>query len=476
MLSSKEIAEIIYADDNINRLISDYERYQIYNGQLKDIIKSAIKKEFILQETVNEMINRIIPINIAQKVTNKLAGVYRIPPKRAPVDENDGDQEAIDALSQPMEIDLNGKQANRYFKLCKIVAWEPYVNKLGFPKIRTLPAHTFTPISDDPIEPEQPTYFVKHIDMADQDKKNHVHIVWSDTEHYTMDGHGMIIVDEENPEAINPYGKIPFVLIKDTLDRLIPLQDDDLISMQIAICLLLTDLAFATKYQAWSIIYLIGASTEKMSFNPNSIISLPIPSSGIKPEIGTIKPDLDSDAMLRQVETLVGMLLTTKSLSVNAVLPGLQASNASSGVAKLLDQAESTEDKNDQKMFFIKAEKQLWDLIAKNCLPVWIKAGLVDPKYAYTFSPEFELSIVFPDMKPIMTEKEVIELQKMKVEAGFTTQEQALKATNPDLNDDQISELQAKINKESADKSVALVDAMADIAEDNSGGEIKAES
>ncbi len=447
MLDTKPLIEAIYSQENLERLNSDYLRYKIYNGKLKEVIRTAIQKEFLLPETVREMSDRIIPINITQKIVNKLAAVYREKPLREAADYNEKDQENIDALEGILGIDHKMKQANRYFKLHKHVAIEPYLSSEFEPELRVLPSHTYTPYSDDPIEPYKPNVFIKHLSFTNDPEKDR-HVVWSKDFHFVMNGKGNIIFDENNPEALNPYGEIPIIYVKDSDDQLIPIQDDDLVSMQVAICLLLTDLAFATKYASWSVLYIIGADGAKLSFNPNSVISLPMSPDGTKPEIGTIKPTLDTDSMLRQVETLLGLLLTTKSLSVNGALPGMSANQASSGVAKILDNAESTEDRTDQIAFFEKAEHELWELMAHKMFPVW-NSQIIEPEYKFVFSEAFELSISFPELKISISESEQVDIQVKKLDNKLTSHEMAISALNPELTQEQVKQVILDIKKES---------------------------
>lgn len=447
MLNTKALIEAIYSQENLNRIKSDYERYIIYNGKLKDIIRQAIQNEFLLPETVRELVGRIIPINITQKIINKLASVYREEPAREALDYNESDQENIDDVEQYFDLNKKMKQANRYFKLFKHVAFEPYQTSKNEPAFRVITSHTYTPYSDDPIEPYKPNVFIKHLYFDANERQNDRHVVWSDEFHFTMDGRGEIIPDENNQENINPYGVIPIVYVKDSDDQLIPIQDDDVISMQIAICLLLTDLAFATKYASWSILYLIGANSEKLSFNPNSVVNLPFNTDGTKPEIGTIKPSLDTDSMLRQVETLMGLLLTTKSLSVNGALPGLTVQNASSGVAKMLDNAESTEDRKDQISFFELAEKELFEKLAHSIYPVW-NLSPMEPEFKKVFTDTFELSISFPELRQSTSEKEQLDIQIAKLDNNLTSHEMAILALNPELTNEQVVDIMNDIKKE----------------------------
>jgi hypothetical protein len=467
-LTPKQIIKIIYAPDNIARLQAERTRYELYNGRLRKYIEQAIRGEFILQETVEQLISRIVPLNIVQKIVNKLAKIYMENPDRSSIVEKPADDKAVKALTDAANLNMFMKLANRYFKLSKHTCVEPYVNGKGTPKVRVLPAHTYTPISADPVENTEPTYMIKHQSWVGPERKNHVHVVWSDNEHYTMTGEGIIIPDPGNEKKKNPFGTNPLIYIKESLDELIPIEDDDLLFMQIAICLLLTDLAFATKYQAWSLIYTIGVKGQKLTFNPNSVINLPMgKGTDQKPEIGTIKPEMDSDAMLRQVEVLVGMLLTTKSLSVGDVSGNLTAQSAASGVAKVLDSSESTEDRRDQFAFFSEGESRVFNFF-KVAIPYWTQTKQLAAKYVTArLSPEFELSIKFKDPSPRTSESESVKTQIEKRDGGLTSQRRALAAANPDLTDSQLDQLQEEIDKENKVKADKAKKEMADAAKND---------
>lgn len=465
MLDLEKIIAFVNSKENRQRVSDDYNRYIVYNGQLKELIQTAIQKEFVLPETVRDMIARIIPINITKKISDKLAAVYRESPIRYPVDEDEIDQETLDFFVEEMSFNRLMKHANRMFKLCKHVLLEPYVCAEGEPRLRVLPSHTYTPYSDDAIEPNKPTVFVKHIKIDVELNKTR-YAVWSKDEHWIVDGQGAIVKEEmsamNNPEGINPYGELPFIYIKDSDDLLVPISDDDLISLQLALCILATDLAFASKFQCWSIVYLIGVENEKISFNPNSVITLPHNPGTERPEIGTVKPTVDSDAMLRQMEALVALLLTTKNLSVGSVSGQLNPSSSASGIAKLIDQSDTTEDRSDQIAFFASAEKEFWWLFAHSILPVWVANGQLNPEYVKLFSDKFELGILFPDPQPMISDKDKLDVEVTKLDNGLTTKWDVVKQLNPDLSDYEIDAILADINKEKVANVKEIQKQMAD--------------
>lgn len=446
----KEIAEIVRSDQNTVRIADDTDRYTVYNGKLRDLIQRAINKEFKKNETVEQLVNRIIPINIVQKIVDKLATLYLQPPRRQPMDKNPSDQELIDQLSIPLQINRQGKVANRYLKLHKHLLWEPYLDGDGVPRLRTLPSQDYTPIATDPLSPDKPGIIVKSlIRHSEQSKRRFA--VWTDENFWVIDGNGNIDFEQMkelgNPEGVNPFGKLPFVFIADSDGQeLIPISDDDLISMQVVISILLTDLAFASKYQLWSIIVIKGAQQNaSITWNPNSLVKLP---QGV--DIEAIKPQLDTDQALSFIETLVGMLLTTKNLSVGDITGSITGVNPQSGVAALIDRAETTEDRLDQEQFFIQGERDLWKLIAHTMMPVWVQSKKISPEYVGKFSENFRLSITFADPKPIVSDDQMVDLEIKKLENKLTTRMNALRTINPDMDMEEIEILEADIREEAA--------------------------
>jgi len=454
-LTLKEVVEQVNSQENRQRIADDHDRFIVYNGKLKEVIQKAISREFKKPETIQQLFSRIVPVNITQKIINKLAGLYNSPPVRTGMDKNPADQELIDLYGKEMKINRNGKLANRYFKLHKHTLWQPYLDQGGVPRLRTMPSQTYTPFSSDMIQPDRPTMIVKHLNFeGDLDKQRFE--VWTDEMFVIVNGRGQVdmvkMAELDNIDGVNPFGRLPFVYVSDDTDgNLIPISDDDLISMQVVICVLLTDLAFASKYQLWSVIALKGANTnQNIDWNPNSIVKLP---PGV--EIEAIKPKLDTVEALQFIESLISLLLTTKNLSVGDVSTDLTVGRAASGVAKLIDQSETTEDRLDQEQVFRDSETELWDLFAHTMLPVWVESGAINPDFVGNFSDEFELSVRYADPKPVVSDAEVVDVEIKKLNEGLTTRELALREIYPEFDSDEVSDLNEKINKEkkeSADK------------------------
>ena len=456
----KDICDDVNLQSKRKLRAEDYSRYLMFNGKTHEIIKAAISKEFSKPETVEELCSRIVPINITQKIVTKLAGVYTESPLRKASNQDQQDNMLVGEYEEYLSLNLRMKEANRYFKLYKRNLSELYVDEMGCPWIRNIPRHQYEVYSFSALTPNRPDVIVKiikdHINRSEQ-----VFHIWSNENFVVVDGDGNILIQkmQENTSGINPYGKMPFVYINESSDSVDPLADDDLLKMSITIPVVLTDLLFANKYQCFSLIYTIGYDGVVPS-NPNSVVPMQIGKDGERPEIGTIEPKVDSDKVISIVTTLLSMLLTTKSLSSKTISP-ISSDNAASGVALILDNAESVEDKKDQQEFFRKAETDMWSLLSKHMIPYWRATGQIKPELNQEFSEDFEITVFFREPKVITSEKEQIELSTLRIESGFSTLKRELAMLYPQMSDEEILDLMNEIREEkqsNMDRAVGAID------------------
>ena len=138
------LAQTVMEDKNLrNEREENKKRYLMYHGATKDVIKGAILKEFKKPETVNELMSRLVPLNIMNKVISKLAGVYKEAPLRSISSKDEKEIEFLQTLEDGMELNMRMKEANRYFKMNKRALIEIYLDDEGIPSLRVLPAHTY---------------------------------------------------------------------------------------------------------------------------------------------------------------------------------------------------------------------------------------------------------------------------------------------------------------------------------------------
>jgi hypothetical protein len=331
--------------------------------------------------------------------------------------------------------------------------------------LRTIPRGSYEVFSTSAIDPQIPDTVLKIL-AWDHDPAKRVYEWWTDEDFLITNGKGEPDLGRMgamgNTTGSNPFGVLPFTYINESDTQLIPLPDDDLLKVGVAIPLLLSDLSFASKYQAWSMIYTIGVDGE-IPINPNSVVNLEYGPDGERPEINQVKPEVDIDQMLRMIEAVLAFLLSTKSLSAGSIQGQLTTKNAASGISKMLDESESMEDREDQQQYFVDAENDIWNKLSKNLIPFWRKRRLLEGKYNDEFSKDFELSIHFPEVKIVKSEKEKLEEAAFRIEKGFSTKRRELKRLNPGMSETEIEQLLDEIEEE---KEMAM-ERVLEIGDDN---------
>lgn len=435
------------------------DRYLYYNGQVKPIIKKWIKKEFKKPETVEELIARLVPINIVKKIIDKTAAVYTEPPLRMAGNDDEIDQNTIKEYEYGMNLNVRMKDVNAYYKLDKKVLLEMYLNSLGIPSCRVLPSYSYKVFSHNLNSPEIPDLIVKIVNPGEIDPTKQRYLFWTNDNFLITCGFGRVQLNEmmsyNNPDGINPYGTLPFVYMADSAISIEPICDDDLINTATAINVILTDLLFSNKYQNWSLIYTIGVNAD-LPCSPNSIIQLdPLP-DGTMPSINQLKPEPNIDGSLRIIESLLSMLLSSRNLSVKTISNTITVDNIASGVSKAIDQSEVLEDRKKQHDAFMRFEGELWNKLAFNMMPVWNKSELILDQYRKEFSSDFFININLKEPQVMLSEGERIDIESKKIEKGFSTLEMSLKTLYPDMNDNQIQDLILDIQLEKVNKFAAF--------------------
>jgi hypothetical protein len=430
----------------------EYNKFLFCEGATSDLLKKTILREFKKPESVEGLFDRILPLNIMKKIINKLAATYIEPPLRLASDGNPDDQDLITLYEDSMSLDTQMLQADRYYENYKKTILEPYVDKLGSPRIRCLPAHSYFAFSEDPISPEIPDAIFKVIKIDPRDKEKCFFSVWTNEQFLIIDGQGKVqnqaMAALNNEGGVNPYGVIPFGYMVESSTSIEPIQDDDLYKTSLAVPVLLTDLSFGCKFMAYSLIWTVDCNAD-IPAGAGAILHLSSdPSTGKSPAVNQLKPDINVDATLRLIESIISYLLSTRGLKTSTVIGKLDANDAASGISKIIDNSELAFSTKSKVTGFVNLEKQIWNMIAKNLQPVWKKQNKLSPKFTQDFSEPFDITIHFSEPKIVMSEKDKIDMAKAKLDAGFTTLRRTLMDLYPTYSEDQVQELMQEIKEE----------------------------
>ena len=462
-----------------NQVIYERKVLDIFEGGLQKYVEDSIRTEYSAN-TAATAIERIAPINILPKVIDKISAVYTHGVTRISTDKNEIDDGLIGFYEKAYTLDSKMNMANQLVNLFQYLALEPYIDN-GEPKLRILPPTDFTVYSDSFINTTDPTVFIKYMGQiqptnepsTDTDGRSlrnanevvddiALFIFYSTTEIIAVDAQGAIRHDVMaamgNPEGINPLGRIPFVYVNTSEFTLVPAPRQDRLTMPILIPKLLTDLNYAIKFQSHAILYSVDLNMEGLQNAPDAVWELQSTSPENTGSLNTIKPEVDVEKVLSLISSTMSMWL--ESLGVkSAGIGGISTESAQSGIAKAIDESDSTNIRNDQKKVFAGVEGDLWDLTA-DLNAHWIATGELQDSTG--FSEDFDPVVIFEDAAVLVDEKVRLETLKMKLESGFTTQRRAIAEANPEMSAEEVTELMAEIATEKAERVAMATDMFGD--------------
>ena len=207
----------------------------------------------------------------------------------------------------------------------------------------------------------------------------------------------------------------------------------------------LTDLNLAALFASFSITYIKNGEVADPTYAPNALWFLKADDPEKDVEIGTIKPEVSYNDVLNLIQSELSLWLGSKGIKTGSV-GALNADSAASGIAKVIDEADTFDVRQAQSVKFGSAEHELWELILEDMHPVWVSQGLVSNRSV--FSAGASVSTRF-SIIPVGTQRSaLIAEQRDEYSAGFTTRTRAISMLNPQLNLSQVKDLEAEIDFE----------------------------
>lgn len=446
----------------------ELELYKMHEGQIKSKVEDSLAVEMLSQSALKRAKQRIPAINIPRKVTDKLSKLY----SESPIRFSEKDKELMDQFAALARVDSEFDQANKMSNLNNRSAIEIYVEE-GVQKVKVLNAHQFLPYSDSITSPNEMTVFIKLLgrepkrmevvsdrqgnrnDTEDEITMVDIFALYSDDEFMIIDSGGAVRSDKMREMGAtstkNPFGVIPFVYINTSHSELVPYPNQTGHDIGILIPKLITDLNYSAQFLSHSVIWTKNADMSGQEINPDAIVDLgDTDGEGNTPDIGTIDPKTDIDGVLKLIAFQLSGYLSTVGIKAGSI-GQMEASSAASGIAKIIDESDTTEARKDQSHLFRGAEKDFWNKFSK-MQKVWSNAGTVKKKE--TFSDDFidSFAIKFAEIKPMESEKEKYEKMKVARELKLITKKQALREIYPNLPeaqlDKRITELEEELKKE----------------------------
>lgn len=513
----KAVIEDIKGGENRRRKDEAYKRYQVYKDNTKLYVIQKMLQWFDW-DTVREMAYALCNVSVCRKIIDKLARVYSHGVQRTVVNPdgsvNDELTSQVEGLSKELDFNSKMKKVNRFLKLNQNVAMytrpilNPSTGKYCL-KLQALPSFLYDVIEshddrekalcyvlspyhppDTLIEPtinsaaqakihgSTPSYspYGNNIDEkiadspGDEDADREEYIWWSDTYHFTTDKAGVIVSLEgtENPIATNPL--VEFALDQD--NSFWATGGSDLVDGSVLINSVLTHTIHVGVVQGYGQFYATGKNLPaSMKLGPNKGIKLEYDKDNDPvPALGFLSANPPLDQLRGLVEMYTALLLTTNNLSTSGVAVQLgQAQNAASGVALMIDKAESMEDVHDQAQIFRDREGKIWEIIGK-WIEIYKSAGVLDDYLMeYALPEDIEVELKFPDQKPLVSESEKLDALAKRKDLGLNQNYELLMLDDPSLT---AEAAKAKLADIMAEKMKAFKDATAQPIDNQNGQDV----
>lgn len=495
----QKVIEEITSGENLARKEEALKRHEIYRDNTVKWVIKQLEREGLKPETIAMMSNRAANISVCRKIVNKLARCYMGGVNRTA--ESDETTQQIDQLSRLLCLDQKLKKADRYRELfrnnlvqiipeyCAIESREVQKYKL---KPRVLAPWQYDAI-EDWYDHERPRciilseYTDRNVmlyaqpgsdgrgaktlgtvsDGRDQiiadspmDSQLQTFIWWSDRYHFTTDKEGEVLKDYSPEDLLNPIEMLPFANVTTDQDGEYWAQGgNDLIDGSILVNTLLTDMFSILNVQGWGQLVLTGKNIpERLTVGPHQALVINQDDGDPQPSVDFISAQSQVDSWMAAIEQYVALLLSTNGLSPTNIAGKLSASEFPSGISLLIEQSEATGNVEDEQKQFVDVERKLWKVTAlwQNLL---FDADALTDEFMEVgqVNMDEQITIKFNQTKPVITEKEKLEILKVRKELGLNTELDLIKLDNPDLTDE---EAESKLLEIKEEKLKKLSDAM----------------
>lgn len=492
------ISEMIDGIENISRKNSDLRKHEIYRDQNRKWVIEALHNEGFKHSTLAQMENRASNISIARKIVNKLAQTYIGGVERF-VDDK-ASLESIGLLADELDVDTVFKKSDRYRQLLKntmlqavpvrkesglwniilkvLASWEYDIIEDGldnekakvviltdFPeRHRFHHAHHGELAGSQGFRSHGHTQgethhggsdFFKHGDRKQQiiadspgdkgiEDDKRTFIWWSDHFHFTTNSKG-IIVDAPD-KNINPIGMMPFIDLHGDQDgNYWAMGGEDVIEGSIGINKKITDRNFIEFTQGWGQLVIAAKDVPKLlKGGPDNAFVFDVQPDDPTPTVfyATSNPNLE--AWNNGIKMDLALLLSTNDLSPRNISANLDsAGNFPSGISLIIEQSEVIADVQDVQKLYQDKEPIFWEILRRWHGLFADKNLLVPNLQSIPVYADSNVKVKFHTSKLPVSEKEKLEVLRLRKDLGLSNLTDLIKMDNPDLSPEE-AEAKAK--------------------------------
>lgn len=452
----KKVLKQVYADQNFKRKAQAFKAYRILNFKHAGYVEKKLEEE--RGEEAGRHAKKFTSINIAPRMIDELASIYKDDPKRT--FSNVKDDEAITDLYKLMKVNKNLKRSNRYLKAleqCEI----QIIAKKDKLKMRVLPPYLYD-IIEDPADPEDPIgYLTSDYTklISEQDKKEHRFSWWTDDYNFITDGEGNILSDTEDGNDRNPISRLPFASVKDDEGfKYWAELKDTFVQFAVEFGALISSVVDAAESQGFGIAVLAASQKpEKIEFGIHKAVFLKIHTdkegNQVKPEFGFQNANPDLAAFIDLLEVILRFFLTSHGIDPKKISGKLEGQTFTSGVDRLLSMIQSFEASRDDFANFEGVEQEVFSIIK-----AWQEnaADKLGDKYRVDIPKDCDLAVEFKKPEMIQTKAELLDYVVKQKEHDLITWKEAIQQIR-NINEDMAEEVMQNILDEKANPIISKI-------------------
>jgi len=492
-----KLIEQFESDENQRRKAQAFKAYECLKDKTINYVYESISRQFDA-DTVYEMTPHITNISIFKKVINKLAKVYSNGVIRSMGEDQQGTKQ-VEEAAKYLDMTTAMKKCNKYYRafLNTLVFVKPLHNEgLYDIAIEVKPPFHYDAVEDalnphkalaivlSDYDATRPTvfsiidaafanrgsndsnirqvfsriysFFKPAIFNAADSKKEY--IWWSKSYHFTTNARGEVISDGP---GTNPILTIPFVNFTGEQDGCFWAEGGyDLVDTGIQINTQISNLNHIGLAQGHGQLYMTGEGLPKsVKVGPNVAVQLEHTKDQPDPTIGYLNANPQLGELRSNAEMSVALMLSTNNLSTSGFSVSMQGGkDFASGIALMIDKSESIEDIGEQSQIFVKAEPEVFDLARKWQDAYKASKSLTEGAQMMEIPKDVKknLQVKFPSPKPIMSESELLDVYKKRLDMKLNTRVDIIMRDDPSLSLESAIKKIAEIDEEKAAAMVAV--------------------
>jgi hypothetical protein len=421
----------------------------LYEGNVLYHVEQRINKEFKSEKQRNEIKARTLDLQLVSRIVKKLSKAYNDKPTRTLVGGNSTDLDMFGWYLNTIDFNVLGQKIDKNFNNYKEFNAKFYFNeKTGLPAVKLIDPFRYIALSTD-RQNEASVDIIAEFWGLDKDKQE-ILLCQTDDEIWFQNVNGELIQSEMayigNPDGINIYNKLSYIYGCNSSNSVMPYPDKSMVNVGTLFPVLLGDINYAIKYMSYAMIWGRNVKEQLIERAPNSFLNL-LPqddSSQVVPEIGAIKPEIDIKEVLDGIMIQLGLWLSSRG--INSSLIATASGSFSSGISKMIDEADVSGIITTNQEIYREAEKRMFDFIMYHGHEIWKNQNPEIPSASFT--PGCYVETTFPKSEPIKTRAEIIAEVKEELAANITSKKRAIKRVNPTMSDNEIMELILEIEGE----------------------------